>query len=61
MPTAEPPSGSCDEFVCPDCHRHIFSTPRRDPPPTVCAVCLWMREFVPDEMERKAMRKRLAR
>lgn len=48
-----------DEFVCPDCGENIISLPAVDPPPTVCGMCLHLREFVPDEAEREAIRKRL--
>ena len=48
-----------DEFICPDCGRSIISLPPQEPPPTRCAVCLWLEEFVPDPVERDEIRKRM--
>lgn len=48
---------TADEFTCPDCGRLIISLPPRDPPPTRCAVCQWLEEFIPDPFERTAVRK----
>ena len=48
----------CDEFDCPDCGNHIYSTPRRVPPPTGCATCQWLNEYVSDPEEREAIRQR---
>jgi hypothetical protein len=48
-----------DEFVCTSCGRMIISIPPVDPPPTRCAVCQHLEEFVADPVEREAMRRRL--
>jgi hypothetical protein len=52
---------SHDEFVCPDCGQLICSLPARDPPPTICATCQWLRNYVPDLDERAELRARLAK
>ena len=48
----------CDEFDCPDCGNHIYSAPKREPPPTVCCTCQWLNEYVSDPEEREAIRQR---
>lgn len=50
-----------DEFVCTECVSHVYSTPPRDPPPTVCGTCANLNEFVADPVEREEMRRRLMR
>lgn len=47
-----------DEFRCTECGRDVVSLPAFDPPPTVCALCRHLLEFVPDAQEREAIRKR---
>lgn len=49
----------CDEFICTGCGLQIFSVPPRDPPPTLCALCQHLEEFVTDPVERETLRKRL--
>ena len=50
---------AADEFVCSDCGRTIYSLPPIDPPPTRCATCAWILEFIADPIERAAIRARL--
>jgi hypothetical protein len=52
------PDRKADEFTCSECGREIYSLPPRDPPPTICGMCQHLLEFVPDEQEREAIRKR---
>jgi hypothetical protein len=47
-----------DEFRCAECGDDIISLPPLDPPPTVCALCRHLLEFVPDPREREAIRRR---
>lgn len=47
-----------DEFTCLDCERLIWSVPPREPPPTRCAMCQWLIEFVADPAERAEIRRR---
>jgi hypothetical protein len=51
---------NCDEFDCASCGMHIVSLPPRDPPPTLCATCMWMDEFLLDPVERAEVLRRLA-
>ena len=44
-----------DEFQCAGCGQYIISLPAQDPPPTRCATCTWMNEFVHDPAERAAI------
>jgi len=48
-----------DEFDCTKCGRHVYSLPPADPPPTMCATCVWLDEFIADPAEREKLRKRL--
>ena len=48
-----------DEFICTDCGTYVYSVPPRDPPPTVCATCAHLNEFVVDPVEREELRRRL--
>lgn len=48
-----------DEFTCTDCDQLIYSVPPHDPPPTVCATCQWLNEFISDLVEREVVRARL--
>ena len=50
---------SNDEFDCSQCGRHILSFPAREPPPTKCATCLWIDEFIRDPQEADQLRKQL--
>lgn len=54
-------SVKADEFECDTCHRLIYSLPphtvRGTPPPTRCACCTWLDEFVADPVEREQLRK----
>jgi hypothetical protein len=47
-----------DEFVCRECGNEIKSFPPHDPPPTICATCRWLDEFVSDPVEREKIRAR---
>ena len=48
-----------DAFVCAVCGFSVYSVPPRDPPPTVCATCAILAEFVDDPVERAELRRRL--
>jgi hypothetical protein len=48
-----------DEFVCTECGTNIVSLPPVTPPPTVCATCSWLNEYVTDPVEREELRRRL--
>lgn len=48
-----------DEFVCAECGQEIVSLPPCDPPPTICATCQWLDEFISDPVERERLRQRL--
>jgi hypothetical protein len=50
---------TADEFECPGCGRLIISLPAREPPPTRCAICAWLEEFVPDPETREKIRARM--
>jgi hypothetical protein len=50
---------SADVFDCPGCGRRIYSLPRRNPPPTLCATCTWLEEFVEDPVERAKLKERM--
>lgn len=49
----------CDKFICEDCGADIVSIPAVNPPPTRCATCTWLEEFVPDPVEREELRRRM--
>ena len=49
-----------DEFICSDCGRTVISLPPMDPPPTRCALCHHLLEFVADPDEREELRRRLS-
>ena len=48
-----------DEFVCDECRRLIYSLPPVTPPPTRCATCQWLDEFVANPVEREHIRELL--
>ena len=48
-----------DEFTCTECGRQIVSFPARDPPPTVCMMCLFLAGTIADPVERAEVRRRL--
>jgi hypothetical protein len=48
-----------DEFVCVDCGSSVYSVPAIEPPPTQCATCRYLNEFVTDPRERDELRRRL--
>jgi hypothetical protein len=48
-----------DEFVCTECGSTVYSIPPVDPPPTVCATCAHLNEFIADPVEREQLRRRL--
>jgi hypothetical protein len=54
----ELPKNTADEFTCESCHRTIFSTPPRIPPPTRCALCTWMDEYIQDAKEREMLKQK---
>jgi len=53
------PEPTADEFTCVECGQHVYSLPRRDPPPTLCATCAWLDEFIADPEERERLREEL--
>jgi hypothetical protein len=48
-----------DEFVCEACGQSVWSIPPQSPPPTRCATCNFLDEFVTDPEEREELRRRL--
>ena len=50
---------TADEFTCTECGRQIVSFPARDPPPTVCMMCLFLAGTIADPVERAELRRRL--
>jgi hypothetical protein len=48
-----------DSFVCADCGRQIYSFPAREPPPTICAGCDWLHEFIDNPKTRDLLRRRM--
>jgi hypothetical protein len=52
-------SRTADEFTCTECGREIVSFPPRDPPPTKCAMCLFLAGSIADPVEREEVRRRL--
>jgi hypothetical protein len=48
-----------DAFVCEACGQSVWSIPPQTPPPTRCATCNFLDEFVKDPGEREELRRRL--
>lgn len=46
------------DFICQDCGVAVYRFPvgLPVPEPACCAVCAWMREFVPDPKEQESIR-----
>jgi DNA-directed RNA polymerase subunit RPC12/RpoP len=53
------PDRKYDEFTCSDCGASVWSVPPQEPPPSRCATCAHLNEFVADPVEREALRRRL--
>jgi hypothetical protein len=48
-----------DHFICADCKGEIHTFPPRNPPPTLCAVCAFIAEYIENPAERDRLRRRL--
>src|SRR5215471_3827030 len=53
--------GSCNHFICTSCGIEVFSFPALETPPTKCATCVWLDEYIKDPVERSQLLKSLGR